>query len=437
MMECHIQLFHGNAWKDCAVVTALDPRLGGVSGHSFFEYELEYVFRGPNEPVSLTVPIDATNQTLSHWPAFLYDLIPQGNGRKYLLGQLKLADDKSSDFALICAGAFNPIGRIRIKEAVDYYNDHLTKHDNDGLDQGMTFEEVLGRGDEFAERMMIQSMLAAGTTGVQGAAPKFLLTRDHGGLWHADGALPDAQAADHFIVKLPRGKEAIDRKLLRNEAAYMRVASELGLRTQGAVEYHHDLLFVPRFDRKVHNGSVLRYHQESAAAVAGVVGYDARPTQFELLHALRGVLTDKETDTIEFIKRDILNLAMRNTDNHARNTAVQKIGNVVQLTPLFDFAPMYLDPDGIARAARWYHPDSGKELSNWGDVLDTLDLGTDERAKIRIELTAFGGQLEGLSDCMQRCGVDDDIIDHLQRGIDEQVRQLADLAPAPARRPRM
>ena len=63
-MECHIQLFHVNVWIDCVVVAALDPRLGGVSGHSFFEYELEYVFGGPNEPVSLTTPIDATNQTL-------------------------------------------------------------------------------------------------------------------------------------------------------------------------------------------------------------------------------------------------------------------------------------------------------------------------------------------------------------------------------------
>ncbi|WP_375338497.1 hypothetical protein [Variovorax paradoxus] len=37
---------------------------------------------------------------------------------------------------------------------------------------------------------------------------------------------------------------------------------------------------------------------------------------------------------------------MRNTDNHARNTAVQRLPDgALQLTPIFDFAPMFLDPE--------------------------------------------------------------------------------------------
>jgi serine/threonine-protein kinase HipA len=435
-MECHIQIFLEDAWRDSAVITVPSPELGGVNGRTVFEYDLEYVFGECNAPISLPFPVNTANQTLMHWPAFLYDLIPQGNGRKYLLGQLKLADDKTSDFALICAGAFNPIGHIRIREAVEYFQNHVAKHDTAGLDQGMTFDEIIVRGDAFTERMMIQSMLAAGTTGVQGAAPKYLFSRDHEALWHVDSALPDAQAAEHFIIKLPRGKEAVDKKLLRNEAAYMRVAHEMGLRIHGAVEHHNDMLFIPRFDRTVSHGKVLRHHQESAASIAGIVGFDARPTQFELLHAMRKVLTEKEADTIEFLKRDVLNLAMRNTDNHARNTAIQKIGSTVRLTPLFDFAPMYLDPEGIARAVRWYHPQTGKEVTNWRDVLDTLALSADEHNRIRAEMAAFGEKMVMLSDCMRRAGVDDDIIEYLQTGINEQIRQLSDLQPASIKKPK-
>ena len=127
--------------------------------------------------------------------------------------------------------------------------------------------------------------------------------------------------------------------------------------------------------------------------------------------------------------RDVLNLALRNTDNHARNTAVQQIGNIVRLTPLFDFAPMYLDPEGIARAARWYHPVSKKELTVWGDVIDTLGLEPAERKNMCIELAAFGAKLGMINEIMREAGVDDDIIEHRQKGIAEQVRQLRDLLP--------
>lgn len=433
-MECQIEIFNGGKWRDSAVVTVPNPALGGVRARAIFEYDLQYVFEEGAAPVSLAFPVEAQNHMLGNWPAFLFDLIPQGNGRKFLLGELGLPDDKASDFALLCAGAFNPIGHLRVQEAVDYFENHVARHPGNEFAQGMVFDQVLARGDQFAERMMIHNMLAAGTTGVQGAAPKFLLTRDHNNLWHADGALPDNQASVHYIVKLPRGKEAVDRKVLRNEAAYMATAAAVGLRVHAGLKYENDMLFVPRFDRVVTKNGVARLHQESAASIAGIVGFDARPSQFDLVHALRGVVTNKEVETLEFLKRDVLNLALRNTDNHARNTAVQIVDGEVRLTPLFDFAPMYLDPEGIARAARWYHPQTRNELVVWGDVIDALNVPDDERRGIRAAMADFGHQIEGLSQTTRECGVDDNITTHLQNGIDEQIRQLTDLA-APGDRP--
>lgn len=57
------------------------------------------------------------------------------------------------------------------------------------------------------------------------------------------------------------------------------------------------------------------------------------------------------------------------TDNHARNTAVQSVDGKISMTVLFDFVPMYLDPVGITRSARWYHTQPNKELRHWQDIL--------------------------------------------------------------------
>jgi serine/threonine-protein kinase HipA len=62
-------------------------------------------------------------------------------------------------------------------------------------------------------------------------------------------ALPDEHAAQHWLVKLPRGHTSDDRLVLRNEAAYLRVAQRCGLRVHGDPELHGEKLFVRRFDR--------------------------------------------------------------------------------------------------------------------------------------------------------------------------------------------
>ncbi|MHA4868491.1 HipA domain-containing protein [Duganella sp. PWIR1] len=73
-------------------------------------------------------------------------------------------------------------------------------------------------------------------------------------------------------------------------------------------------------------------------------------------------------EAIEYVKRDIANLVLGNTDNHARNTAIQRRDDgYVGLTPLFDFTPMFMHPDGIARRIRWEHGDAG--APQWASVI--------------------------------------------------------------------
>ncbi len=424
-MPAHLDIHLQGQWHECATIDVIDPAQGGA-GAALFAYDTGYAF-SDSPPLSVTYPLNLDLHRLPHWPAFLFDLIPQGKGRRFLLGELELADGPAADWALLCAGAFNPIGRVRVREAWQFYQAHLARSDNPAARQGFSIEQILATDEHFIEHLQNHSMLAAGTTGVQGEAPKFLLTQAHDGLWYADSALADEQARAHVLVKLARGTHATDHQILRNEAAYMRVAKALGLAVAGLPEWNDGMLFVPRFDRRVGRHGVERLHQESAASLVGQIGFTARPTQNAVLTALRRHATDPARETLEFIKRDVLNLAMGNTDNHARNTALQIVDGKVQLTPLFDFAPMYLDREGIARALRWKDAQQ-RELRNWADVLAELALPVAEETALRGQLAGFGAQLGQLEPIMLEQGVDEVIVKTRHQAILAQAEQLRELA---------
>ncbi|CAN5653527.1 hypothetical protein BH11PSE7_BH11PSE7_26460 [soil metagenome] len=144
-------------------------------------------------------------------------------------------------------------------------------------------------------------MLAAGTTGVQGVAPKFLLTTNAAGCWFADLALADAEAAEHWLIKLPRGKSSDDRLVLRNEAAYLEVAERCGLRTHHRPMLVREMLFVRRYDREVQRSGVRRLHQESLASLVGQRGFGVANSQQSLLRSLRQVASDPAAETLDKI----------------------------------------------------------------------------------------------------------------------------------------
>ena len=122
-------------------------------------------------------------------------------------------------------------------------------------------------------------------------------------------------------------------------------------------------------------------------------------------------MTDPVNEVIEYVKRDLLNLAIRNTDNHARNTAVQQLGDgTVRLTPVFDIAPMFMDREMIVRASRWLDK-HGQVINNFADVIEELPLENEERNAVMLSIESFFEVVEGLPLTMEECGVDADIID--------------------------
>lgn len=371
---------------------------------------------------------------LPHWPPFLIDMLPQGFGREELLRRLKLADPSAvpDDWHLLLAGAGNSIGNLRVKEAVLW----LTEHQ--GPLRGFHDDEIAARGDEFSEYLAAHGLFVAGSSGIQGEWPKLLLTRAEDGLLYLDHTLPDHRAREHFIVKFGRGTNARLAQILRHEAVYMALAQRLGLLVHGPLRLRERALFIPRFDRCVHEGGVVRLGQESIATLTGTAGFGIVPSHDEVCRQLIRRCTQPQTEVLEYLRRDVANLALGNKDNHARNTALRRdFAGHIGLTPLYDFAPMYLHPDGIARRIRWESEATHPGQPDWSRVVDDICLSSQpqpgethaalDRATLIQGLRDMVPALDDIAKQGPALGMEADVHAHLKMGMERLAGELAAL----------
>lgn len=422
-MDSLIELYADGRWRPAAALTVTARTVR-------FEYLPDYVFAGGVWPVALSLPVDMETVTAELGTpqtrlAFLWDLVPQGRGRQHLANLLGISEqDPAQDLFLAQHGAFAPIGRLRMDTAVRFYQQHSAA--TPAL--GFTWDDMIRRTDAFLEQLSVHSMLAAGTPGVQGVVPKFLLTQDEEERWFPDVALPDAHARKHWIVKLPRGREAVDVRILRHEAVYLQAAAACGLRTIAMPMFREGMLFLPRFDRRVDAHGVARLHQETLAALVGAAGFGRSASLFALTERIADVATQPEVEVAEFLCRDVLNRALRNPDNHLRNTSVQQLPDgTVQLAPLYDVGPMYLDPEVITRTCAWLGPQN-QVLDDWNVILDRLQIDDAVKDIVVLALRNFGEtQLPKLAEQLQAFGADADIVENCKPAIEQQQRKLLEI----------
>jgi serine/threonine-protein kinase HipA len=416
-----LELFTQGAWHAVGTVKVEEVRQG-IRSPGRFEYDFDYLDRFPKalgardfRAVSCRYPVGYDIFEESRWPAFLLDIIPSGAARRHWERRLGLPNTESSDWSMLAAAA-HPPGNLRVTGTLDP-SPELSSH------AGFPRSDILERAEGFIEYAHQCGAPVSGSSGAGGDSPKFLLREDHAGRWHADGVLPDAQTRRCWLVKFPRTRDASDRLILEAEAAYHRVAARFGARTLGSLTWERDCLFVPRFDRVVHSGRVDRLGLESLCSLAGVAEFGAALPKERLAQALATYATDKETELRELVVRDVLDVALGNTDNHERNTSVLKgADGRVALSPLYDFAPMLLDPRGIARVSRWA---DGGDFPDWNVVLAALvKLGLDPGATQRW-LRDLGERAAALSPIMRECGAPDAVIARCEDRIVRVARALA------------
>jgi len=426
-MNCHIEKFIDGRWRTAAIFEP-DPRSldQGVGGRGRLQYDIDYAVaylgNGRAELIpGLTVGFELFSY--DQWPPMLVDLLPGGAGRRAWLKRMRVENDgPQMDWHLLVKGAGAPPGDLRITEAI-------ASPPPDHFKIGFPRSDIIEQRERFLDYAEERGAHVAGASSVQGEAPKYLLAQDHTGLFHAEGALPDERISKFLLVKLPRGHRADKQnlKVLRNETAYLEVARSFGVRTGAPLIYEEGVLFVPRFDRNVSNNSVQRFGMHSLYAVANIPGFGASVRHDIFCRALSQFVSYPVREVREYIQRDILNLALRNTDNHGRNAAVLRTTDHVELSPVFDFGPMFLDPEGIGRVSRWEDEQPGSQ-PEWALICEKFKNLIDP-VETRNWLAGLGKKVKRLPETMQNKNVDDDITQRLAGWINEVASGLEEARP--------
>ena len=404
-MRLTLQTHFDGEWHYAAMLEIKDAA-AGFQGVSIVDYDLDYFVNvasaefaagkmvRDHRALSVRYPVDLENRYSRSWPPFLLDLIPQGHARRKLAEHLSLAEgSRASDLPLLLRSATGGIGNIRIKEATEAETERLRGVER----QGVTEAEILERSDRFMEVADRFGMLASGSSGLQGEWPKVSMTQANDGLYYPDSFVTDDEAVRHVIVKLVRSNEPVDRLILEGEALYSRIAQEIGLNVSEPSTYAEGVLIIPRFDRKKkESGGTVRLGQESLVSAIGIADFGHVGTHEAYIDVLRQNSADPFADIVEYLKRDIANLALGNPDNHGRNSALSKHQDgTIRLSPLFDFAPMRLAKEGIVRSTRWAMMRDGglDHLPNWKRISAELMPDPAEQKALATALSEFAEHL--------------------------------------------
>ncbi|TBU79703.1 toxin HipA [Pseudomonas daroniae] len=365
MHDLTLQIYTNGAWCNAMTLCFEEPG-EGLEGVCAFGYQqgylvdsLDAIASRLNLAVSATYPPGWDSWRGKKAPAFLFDILPSGAARRFLLTRLQgeRPDGLSLDLFLLGRCTPAPIGNLRIKESAEAIAGSPLL--------GFTRDQVVSRDSRFLEYAYEQGAAIGGATGAGGEAPKLLLTEDRDGALHPDAVLPDADAAQHWFVKFARNKAGqTDQDILRSEYCFYRAIQQLGMDTiaaQGLAleEGSRPSLWMQRFDRKISAAGVERTAVESMYSLCGVTAagsYMQHPLVLRnLVELWQAVGQNQQVGDLvfEYMRRDLLNQILGNSDNHGRNTSILRTEQGVQLAPIYDLAPMVMDEEGVTRTTKW------------------------------------------------------------------------------------
>lgn len=420
-----LQLFHKGIWQDVARLEFPESERGRfgpvVLGYEPPAYALEWMEYDDQHAVAMNFPVDLMRTYRSgHWFSFLDDIMPAGASRRYWVNHLNIAHLSSvqQDFELLSKGTIAPVGNIRIKEAVP---ERIAGSNLEVI--RFTLNDVVERDSDFMQYAQQRGAASGGATGAGGEAPKLLLRCSAANEIWIDTFQDDLVTEDqHYLVKFPRGNRTRDDSdILRAEFYFYHELAALGIDTiaTSAMKLlegeRYPSLWLPRFDVAFQNGIIERFGLESVYSLlekqpgASLNHFDVLRSLVKKLEAQRNVIAgsygfDRQVFVIEWLKRDLLNVAFGNSDNHGRNTSLIKRPNGIWLAPVYDFAPMKADPEGVVRTTTWGSPYEEAGRFDWIGIARQLDDFVN--AEILIdELKLLAQRLVGLSERLRERGV--------------------------------
>jgi len=427
--ELTVQAFIDNSWKDIAKILFpqnTDYTFNTTEIHYESDYAIQNLFADDHHAVSINHPIelyfDGGDQR--GWLKFIDDIIPSGSSRKYWLTQIDTEgmSAQQRQFLLLAYGTISPIGNLRIKESIEAVNKVPTQY--------FTVSEVANRATDFLSYAQTRGAATGGATGAGGEAPKLLLRRSPSDLVWIDTYQENTNINDkYYLVKFPRGnRRGVNDAVLVTEYHYYHELTEMGFSTipvtdmklEKGQNYHS--LWLPRFDIEVQeDGTTKRYAMESVYSMLKKPPstiLDHGETIRELIDLItksntikeKNLFFDVEAFIVEWVRRDLLNIAFGNSDNHGRNTSFYRDEKGIRLTPIYDFAPMKADPEGIPRTTKWAAPalELGGKFDFIGIAYSLNDL-IDPQLLIN-ELRTTAHQLVGLKQRLITRGVPEQII---------------------------
>jgi len=432
-----LQAFMNNCWVEVAKISFPGSDQGSYTITELdyeSEYALDFMGRDDIHAASLNHPVSLyfEEEGRAGWMRFLDDIMPSGASRRYWAGVLDLdgLTSDQQDFVLLKHGTLSPVGNLRIKESLPEYFPQV---------EAMTFtvDDVINRAGDFLDYAQLRGAAAGGATGAGGEAPKLLLRcSDDQRIW-IDTFQNDPTNRDMpYLVKFPRGqRSAVDCNILRAEFHYYHELKDMGFDTIETENMrleegtHYPSLWLPRFDICFgEEGEIKRYGLESVYSILRKppgTGLDQEETIRRLIDIIhqtnmvreQGFRFDVAVFVIEWVRRDLLNIIFGNSDNHGRNTSFLKDENVIKLAPIYDFAPMKADPEGIARMTKWKSPlERGGEYDFNAIATALSDLVPVEELMQALRLTA--NQLTGLKERLVKRGVPEQIIEVPGIGLD-------------------
>ncbi|EXJ12587.1 MULTISPECIES: type II toxin-antitoxin system HipA family toxin [Nitrincola] len=428
-MELGIEIYYAGQWHEAAVLELLQTDQGRQSAVRLMyqqDYALNWMFRDDLHACSLNLPVELMlNHTSNRWFGFLDDIAPSGASRRFWVNRLGIShlSQGSQDSILLEKCTIAPVGNIRIHNAVP-------ARDKYSLLENRRFEisDAVERQVDFLDYAQEMGAASGGATGAGGEAPKLLLRcSEEDKIW-IDTWQDEPSQSDHFyLVKFPRGQmSAIDCDILRAEFHFYHELSLLGINTISVKRMRliegsrYPSLWLPRFDVMFEEGQIQRFGLESVYSIlekeAGsfLNHFEVIVKLVEKLSRQQQVIDgnctfDQQAFVSQWLQRDLLNVIFANSDNHGRNTAFLKTPLGIDLSPIYDFAPMKADPEGIIRTMKWGVPfEQGGEF-NWHAITEQLaPIATP--SQLMDDLRTLASQLVGLKERLRIRGVSETLL---------------------------